>query len=287
MPTQSPINTLGYLGPVGTYSNQAARQWEKNNPGTRIQPCQSFFELFFMLSKQTVDAIIVPVENSIEGAVSNIMDLFLNHANTYIVSELLCPVSHCLLAKSEESDIQLIMSHTQALSQCQHYLSHHWPTVQTHATISTSKAAELLANNKLSDYAPEQVGIIGSDQLADHYGLHIVAKTINDVTPNITRFVVVSRHHAMPTGQDKTSIILFPRHNEPGTLAKTLDHFAKANINLTKVESRPTRNKLGNYVFFIDFEGHNDDPMIQTILTQIGRENRYQWLGSYPKADTW
>jgi prephenate dehydratase len=279
------ISTLGYLGPIGTYSNQAAVQWANQNPGVVIQPCQSFFELFFMLSKQTIDAIIVPVENSIEGAVSNIMDLFLNHANTYIVAELLCPVSHCLLTQSKESDIQLIMSHTQALSQCQQYLSKHWPTAQTHATISTSKAAELLANNKLSDYAPEHVGVIGSEQLADHYGLHIVTKNINDVTPNITRFVVVSRHHATATGNDKTSMILFPRHNEPGTLATTLQHFAEASINLTKVESRPARNKLGNYVFFIDFEGHKEDPVIQTILNQIGRENRYQWLGSYPKAE--
>lgn len=284
MPSPPLIKTVGYLGPIGTYSNQAAIQWVDQNPGVEIQPCQSFFELFLKLSKQTVDAIIVPVENSIEGAVSNIMDLFINHANTYIIDELLCPVSHCLLAQSPASDIQLVMSHTQALSQCQQYLSKHYPNAQTHATISTSKAAELLANGTLTEYAPEHVGVIGSAQLSTHYGLSIVDQTINDVTPNITRFVVVSRHHTTATGTDKTSMILFPRHNEPGTLATTLAHFASASINLTKVESRPARNKLGNYVFFIDFDGHNDDPIIQNILNKIGRENRYQWLGSYPKA---
>ena len=236
---------IGYLGPEGTYSHQAACQWSSQDD--TLVSCRSFFDLFERFVSKKLDKLIAPIENSIEGSVAIVMDSLLTNPG-YIIGECSIAVTHSLLARPgyTHTDTPIIVSHAQALAQCQHYINRRFPTAKLQAVESTAQAAQLAASTA-------SMMAIGSPVLAGLYGLDCIDEMINDVSPNHTRFIVLSHTPVPRTGNDKTSMIIFPTENKPGILADTLVYFAQAGINLTKIESRPARTVLGQYIFYIDF----------------------------------
>lgn len=271
------MTQIGFLGPYGTFSELAAKRWQSENPSFQTVPMPSLFDLFQALTEKEVSTIIVPIENSIEGTVSTAIDLLTKHNDIFIINEILLPVSHALMAKEPMSltDVKFVMSHPQPLAQCQTYLLKHLPQALTMTAKSTAQAAK--------DLTDPTTAIIGHQGLSEVYNLVTLDTNINDSKTNVTRFVVLSHNTTPPTGNDKTSIVLSTTHNEPGSLVSILQYFANQSINLTKIESRPTKVSLGHYLFFIDFQGHTDDAEIQSVLKKIQPlSSTYKWLGSYP-----
>jgi prephenate dehydratase len=272
--------TIGYLGPAGTFTELAFKKFCALNklPEEGVQ-ASSIWDLFELFVQKKCDIIIVPIENSIEGSVSTTMDLIATIEKIYIQQEIILPIEHYLFAKNKMalSEVDIVTSHQQALSQCQHYLRRNLANALAIPTSSTANAAEFLY---------EKNAVIGSRELGALYNLELLAEGINDQTNNQTRFVAIGRTSTEPTGNDKTSIIISSIKDKPGGLVDMLTAFAKRNINLTRIESRPTRNVLGEYLFYIDCEGHEKDSLVLEALTEIKKEASYfKKLGSY-KNDT-
>lgn len=227
---------------------------------------------------------IVPIENSIEGPVGLTLDLLAHKINLNIERELIIPISHNLLVDEDNynniidiSDIKDVYSHSQALAQCQNYLENH--NMKTHFTLSTAAAAKSI-KGKIG------VGAIGTLKAAELYGLKAIDKNIQDIKNNQTRFIVLSKDQTEISGNDKTSILFSLFDDNPGGLHDILGIFAKNNINLTKIESRPSKEGLGKYIFFVDFEGHKNEDIVENILNTIEEKVSYlKILGSYPKVN--
>ena len=218
----------------------------------------------------------MPIENSIEGPVGLTLDLMVHDYDLKIKREIIIPISHNLLINpgAEIEDIKTVYSHIQALSQCRKFTQE--MGVVVNSTPSTSAAAEMVKGKKDS-------GAIGTRRAAEIYGLKIAAKNIQDYENNVTRFIVIDKNDYERTGNDKTSIVFSILEDKPGGLYEILEVFAENNINLTKIESRPSKEKLGSYIFFVDFEGHRTDKQIGNILNIIRSKLEYiKVLGSYP-----
>lgn len=220
---------------------------------------------------------VVPIENSIEGPVGITLDSLAHNFDLQIFGEIIISINQNLLVNPETSidEIEDVYSHGQALAQCSEYLSKH--NFQPHYAVSTARAAKGIIGDKSK-------AAIGNVKAAELYGLEILESNIQDRDNNETRFVVVSKKSHEITGNDKTSIIFSIYEDRPGSLYNILGIFQKHNINLTKIESRPSKKGLGKYLFFIDFEGHKDDELINEILKEI-EDNTYFFkvLGSYPR----
>ena len=220
---------------------------------------------------------IVPIENSIEGAVGITLDSLANKYDLKIFKEIIIPINQNLIVNpgTEIEDITDIYSHGQALAQSREFLSKH--DFQQHFAISTANAAKNIIGDKSK-------AAIGNVKAAELYGLEIIERNIQDNDNNETRFVVLSKNDHEKTGRDKTSIIFSIYEDRPGMLYKILGIFEKDNVNLTKIESRPSKKGLGKYLFFIDFYGHRSDEKIKRILNEID-DNTYflKVLGSYPE----
>ncbi len=227
---------------------------------------------------------IVPIENSIEGPVGLTLDLLAHKINLNIERELIIPINHNLLVDEDNYDniidintIKDVYSHSQALAQCQNYLENH--NMKTHFTLSTAAAAKSI-KGKIG------VGAIGTLKAAELYGLKAIDKNIQDIKNNQTRFIVLSKDQTEISGNDKTSILFSLFDDNPGGLHAILGIFAKNNINLTKIESRPSKEGLGKYIFFVDFEGHKNEDIVENILNTIEEKVSYlKILGSYPKVN--
>lgn len=227
---------------------------------------------------------IVPIENSIEGPVGLTLDLLAHKINLNIERELIIPINHNLLVDEDNYDniidintIKDVYSHSQALAQCQNYLENH--NMKTHFTLSTAAAAKSI-KGKIG------VGAIGTLKAAELYGLKAIDKNIQDIKNNQTRFIVLSKDQTEISGNDKTSILFSLFDDNPGGLHDILGIFAKNNINLTKIESRPSKEGLGKYIFFVDFEGHKNEDIVENILNTIeGKVSYLKILGSYPKVN--
>ncbi len=250
---------------------------------------------------------IVPIENSIEGPVGITLDLLAHKVDLNIEKELIIPISHNLLVdgdiynidgnkednvnenkdidsndndiiiNNDINDIKDVYSHSQALAQCQNYLENHG--IKTHFTLSTAAAAKFIKGKS-------GVGAIGTLKAAELYGLKAIDKNIQDIKNNKTRFVLLSKNKTKITGNDKTSILFSLFDDNPGGLHDILGVFAEYDINLTKIESRPSKEGLGKYIFFVDFEGHRDETNISNILNTVEKKVSYmKILGSYPKAN--
>lgn len=266
---------LGLLGPEGTFSEVAARKWK---PDAELV----FFDDMELAAKCVDNGVcsesIVPVENSVEGPVIVVHEVLL-HMKSCIVGEVIVPIQQCLLSRGKASEIKVILSHPQALGQCRRYLREHFPQAEIRATGSTSHAA------RLAQEFPEMAAI-GSAASAEHYHLNILAKGIQDSDANYTRFIVIGKNVPAPTGQDKTSLAVYLDRDRPGALYEFLGEFARRNINMTRIESRPSRLALGDYWFFIDVEGHcKEAPMAEAICSLQGKTGKLKVLGSYPEAD--
>lgn len=223
------------------------------------------------------DKGVVPIENSIEGSVGITLDSLAHKYDLNIVGEIVLPINQNLIVNPgvKLEDIDDVYSHAQAIAQCQEFISSN--NIQPHYAVSTARAAKSIIGEKSK-------AAIGNAKSAELYGLEILKANIQDVSNNETRFVVLSKEDTQPTGRDKTSIIFSIYEDRPGMLYKILGIFEKEHINLTKIESRPSKEGLGKYLFFADFNGHQKDECIKDIIKEID-DNTYflKVLGSYPE----
>ncbi|VVB69236.1 Prephenate dehydratase [uncultured archaeon] len=267
---------IGVLGPEGTYSEKAALCWSKGKPDAILVYFPNFEDVLMAVESGALDVGVVPVENSLEGAVPQVMDS-LRKLQVVITDEVNLQIRHCLLARGN-GEIKVVLSHPQPLAQCRQYLREHYPQAEARATSSTSHAAKL-ASESLETAAIAEAGT------AEKYGLRILARDIQDVQDNTTRFVVAGRKMPEATGHDKTSLVIYLEKDRPGALFSILQEFAELEINLTRIESRPSRRGLGDYYFYIDLEGHVSDEKVRAALAGIGEKAAMvKVLGSYPRA---
>ncbi|MBF4468451.1 MAG: prephenate dehydratase [Methanobrevibacter arboriphilus] len=270
---------MAFLGPKGTFSHEAASILE----GELVSYCSIPSVMSSVVTGECCKGI-VPIENSIEGPVGLTLDLLAHKINLNIERELIIPINHNLLVDEDNYDniidintIKDVYSHSQALAQCQNYLENH--NMKTHFTLSTAAAAKSI-KGKIG------VGAIGTLKAAELYGLKAIDKNIQDIKNNQTRFIVLSKDQTEISGNDKTSILFSLFDDNPGGLHDILGIFAKNNINLTKIESRPSKEGLGKYIFFVDFEGHKNEDIVENILNTIEEKVSYlKILGSYPKVN--
>ncbi len=278
------MTRFGYLGPEGSYSDIALSLYAKPREAqiTKV-PIPHFSGLFDAIQAGSVDTIIVPFENAIEGHVSAVLDLFFGAKSLSAVAEIKLPIHHALMALAAVplTDIKWVRSHPQALSQCQNYIRTHLPESVIEESQSTSYAAALTASG-----GDKSIGVIGPEGLASRYGLTLLATNVGDFPNNSTRFLVLSKSKtpAERTGDDKTSFVFSTLKDKAGGLVEILSEFAKRQINLTEIISRPTKGALGDYLFFVDCLGHTSDPEVREALIQVTQKSSlYRLLGTYPR----
>lgn len=273
---------MGYLGPEGTFTEQALFT-QPDLSGGELSAIRSIPEVLHAVDAGEVDIGFVAIENSIEGTVNVTLDTLSFDLDLLIQREVVINVEHNLLAPPgvELSHIERVLSIPVATAQCRKFLDENLPGVERLAANSTAEAARTVAadrDGRTAAIGPARSGVV--------YGLDIVAGGIEDHAENQTRFVAVARNGLpAPTGHDKTSIVVFQRADVPGSLLGILQEFAARSINLTKLESRPTKKSLGDYCFIIDLEGHIADEVIADSLRELRmKQAEVKFLGSYPAA---
>jgi len=269
--------TVAYLGPPATFTHLAALG--KFGESAKYLPVSGIKEVFDEVERGRAIYGVVPIENSTEGVVNYTLDMFVD-SNLLIYGEVMQEVSHHLMSKAEGLEgIKKIYSHPHALAQCRNWLDTHVPNVPVAETPSTSRAAELCAKEPTA-------AAIASELAATMYGLQILRARIEDNINNFTRFLVLCKHASDPTGKDKTSVMLSVK-DKAGALYDLLRPFASNGISMTKIESRPSRRKAWEYIFFVDVEGHANDDRVRRTLEEIkGRCLFLKILGSYPMHTT-
>jgi chorismate mutase/prephenate dehydratase len=267
--------TASFQGEIGAYSEEAAFQYFGS--GVRLKPCESLEDAFQAVEKRDVMYGIVPVENSLEGSIPRTYDLLLD-SSLKVSGETQLRVIHCLigLPDAQIDSIKEVYSHPQALGQCKTFLRQMgWKLTPSYDTAGSVK---MIKENRMADRAA-----IASARAAEVYGMKILVRSIEDNTNNYTRFFVLSRQDAPLSGNDKTTIVFTVKHT-PGALYDTLKELAAAKINLTRIESRPTRQKPWEYNFYVDIEGHREDPQVKEALKNLEKSAVFlKVLGSYPK----
>ena len=263
---------VSFQGERGAYSETAVFQFF----GADVQsiPCQEFRDVFENVAMKKTPFGVVPMENSIEGSINQNYDLFLKYDLKVIVK-----IEHCLIANpgTAIADIEAVYSHPQALAQCRHFLEALGRELIP--TYDTAGSVKMLKEKRLTNAAA-----VASERAAKIYDMQILAEDIADNSENYTRFFVLAKQDSEAKGRDKTSIIFGAVHS-PGSLYHALGEFAKRNINLTKIESRPTKQKPWEYNFYLDFEGHRTEPRCAEALMALGKYAAFiKVLGSYPKA---
>jgi chorismate mutase/prephenate dehydratase len=267
---------VAFQGEQGAYSESAVYQFF--GADAQVKPCRDFREVFESVQKQETPFGVVPVENSLEGSVNQNYDLFL-HYDLKVCGEVVVKIEHCLIVNPGTSlaDINAVYSHPQALAQCRTFLEK--LGLEIVPTYDTAGSVKMLKESRLHNAAA-----IASERAANLYGMHILAKDIADNNENYTRFFVLAQEDAPFSGKDKTSIIFSATH-APGSLYHALGEFAKRDINLTKIESRPTKQTPWEYNFYLDFEGHRSEVRCVEALKALEKFAAFiKILGSYPKA---
>ena len=267
---------VAFQGERGAYSEEAAFQFFGSS--TQVKPCESLDDVFKAVDHDEVQFGVVPVENSLEGSISRTYDLLLD-SSLKVCGEIELRVAHCLISIPEArlDLIKKVYSHPQALGQCKTFLRQ--LGCQLISTYDTAGSVKIIKERGTTDS-----GAIASARAAEIYGMKILAREIEDNPNNFTRFFILSKQDSPPSGSDKTSVVFSVKH-KPGTLYESIKAFAARNINLTKVESRPTRQKPWEYNFYLDFEGHREDEQSKEVLESLeGNSLFMKVLGSYPKA---
>lgn len=270
--------TTAFLGPRGTFSEDAALL---RTSSQGLIAFSTFPALVSAVETGLADEAVLPIENSIEGSINTTLDLLIHETSLHIVGELVVPVRHFLITRpgTKLEDIRVVTSHPQPFGQCRRFLDRCLPGVEEVAALSTSTAVKEVAEG-----TDDHRAAIGTMRAAELYGGVILARDIQDNRANVTRFVVLAPEEMPPTGDDKTSLGFRIKENVPGALHAVLSEFAAANIQLTKIESRPTKGWLGDYVFLIDFEGHQDDTLIAPVLDRVTEAcSMVKIFGSYPR----
>jgi chorismate mutase / prephenate dehydratase len=267
--------TIAYLGPEATFTHQAAIR--KFGSSLLYAPQKTIGDVFSEVSRQRADYGVVPVENSTEGVVTNTLDMFVD-SELKIVAQILMPIQHCLISSDPRHKIKKLFSHPQALGQCRGWVQNHLVEAEIIETSSTTRAAELAASNKNS-------AAIASSLAAERYSLRVLETDIQDNSANVTRFLVLGRQCSPPTGHDRTSLMLGIAH-EVGSLHRALEPFRKFKLNMTKIESRPSKRKAWEYFFFVDCDGHINDRKVALALARLSSQcSVVKVLGSYPISD--
>jgi len=267
---------VAYLGPEGTFSHQAALV--QFGSQVDLLPVPHMRDVFSAAERSEAHFGVIPVENSIEGAINPTMDALME-SEVVICGEVMIEVSQNLLSQTgEPDDIRVVASIPQAVAQCRNWLAAKLPLTEVRDTPSTAAAAKLAA-------ADSSVAAIGSEVAADAYGLRFVARGIEDQRGNTTRFVVVGKDTPEPSGNDMTSAAFTVRRDKAGALYTLLQPFATHEVNLAAVQSRPMKGKPWEYVFFIDMEGHENNPAVARALEEAASyAHSYKILGSFPRA---
>jgi len=273
------IRKIAYLGPPGTYSEQAARQW---NNVDELLSVESIPAVAKSVEEGESYQGIVPIENSIEGGVTFTLDLLIHDSTLSICGEVIVPINHCLMAQKEIDleSITTVFSHPQSLGQCRQFLLNNLPRAIPMASLSNAKAVE-----EMLDATPTSAAI-SSERSANLYGATILDKNVADNPNNETRFIILSHDDHEITSNDKTSLCFEFDGDGPGILSESLTEFAARNINLVKIESRPNKRRLGRYVFLVDIDGHRDTPEVKQALESLHKKvSMLKIFGSYPKSD--
>jgi chorismate mutase/prephenate dehydratase len=269
---------VAFLGPEATFTHMAARG--RFGLSARYVPAATIAGVFAEVEKGLADLGVVPIENSTDGVVNSTLDVFMD-SDLVISSEIVLQVSQCLLTRTGTLDnIQKVYSHPQALGQCRGWLSANLPKAALIEVASTALAARLAKDDPVA-------AAVASELAGQLYDLKVAKARINDEVRNVTRFLVVGHHPTARThsGRDKTSLMLSVK-DQPGILYKVLEPLAKGGINLTRIESRPSRKKIWDYVFFVDLDGHAEDaPVAEAISALRAACQAVKVLGSYPKYD--
>jgi chorismate mutase/prephenate dehydratase len=267
--------TIAYMGPQASFSHQAALK--KFGTLVEYSACDTISDCFNAVEKGNCDYGVVPIENSIEGAVTHTMDMLVD-SDLRICAQLILEISHNLLSKSAIKRIRKIYSNPQVFGQCRLWLEKNLPKVECIEVTSTSRAAQICTRESNS-------ACIASALAAKVYGLKIVAKDIEDIPHNVTRFLVIGKEDVSPSGEDKTSI-MFSIKDKVGALHDMLLPFRKYKINLTRIESRPSKKRAWDYYFFVDLQGHRLDKKVKAALKILEDKCKFlKILGSYPVSE--
>ena len=268
---------LAYLGPPGTYSEEAAMLYDSD---AELVAATTLPGVVQSVHNGDADEAIVPVENSLEGAVTFTADLLIQEMTLKIKSELVLPIHHCLLAKPgvNTEDVEVVYSHPQSLGQCREFLQRRFPDATLMPSLSNSSAVSDMLRSERRALA------IAGKRAAGFFDVRIVEEEIEDNHSNATRFIVLADKEGVPTGEDKTSICFNFDVDRPGSLVSVLQEFSNRGINLNKIESRPTRRSLGRYFFLADIEGHREDDEVRNALDAVGEQvSMLKVMGSYPR----
>ncbi len=279
------ILRIGVLGPEGTFSSVAAEKYASENS---LNAKKIFFktlsDVFAAAESGEVDEIVVPVENALGGTVSTTLDR-LSESDLKIRAEVLVEVRHCLARLKGANEggakrrVKKIFGHSQAFEQCRNFLKKNFQGAALVSSASNVQALRDLAKSR-----DESAAALGPQTQAEKLGLDVVASGVEDSEYNVTRFLAIGKTSALPSGGDKTSVILSPFADRKGLLHELLGAFASKGINLSKIESRPSRKKLGEYLFHVDFEGNEKDEKVKTALHEVSKIAKIKILGSYPRA---
>lgn len=267
---------LAFFGPAGTFTEEAALTYDSQ---AELLPFNTIAAVAEAVASGKADEGVVPIENSIQGSVNDTLDVLIHESNLRIRNELVLPIEHNLLVKpgTRADAIKVIFSHPQALGQCRRYLERHFPKAQAVASLSTAAAVEEVVRR-------DDAAAIAPRRAAELYGAEILARGIQDRHNNLTRFIVLAESDHPRTGRDRTSIAFSFAEDKPGQLVGVLQEFATRSINLSKLESRPSQESLGRYIFLADLEGHREDPAIAESLSQIQPLVSFlKVFGSYPR----
>ena len=267
--------TIAYLGPEATFTQQAALR--KFGQSLKYAPQRTIAEVFQEVSRGRADYGVVPVENSSEGVVTNTLDMFVD-SNLKIVAQIVLPIQQCLMGKGRRESIRKLYVHPQTLAQCRGWIQKHLPDAEIVETSSNARSAQIASGEK-------DAAAIGGLLAAEKYGLPILEHDIQDNAGNATRFLVLGRQCSPPTGKDRTSIMISIA-DEVGALHKALASFRKHRINMTKIESRPSKRKAWEYYFFVDCDGHFKDRKVAAAIAVLEQHcSLVKVLGSYPNSE--
>ncbi|MDR4508900.1 MAG: prephenate dehydratase [Candidatus Brocadiaceae bacterium] len=273
---------VSYLGPEGTFSYFAAKQ--KFGSSVEYVPVRDISDVFKEVASGRSDYGIVPVENSSEGGIRETLNLFAEF-NLKVCTEIFLPIHHNLMANCTKEEIKKVYSKPQILFQCRNWLASNLPEAKLIEVSSSAEAARFVEKESCSDQGNRYCSAIGNEEIAKKYGLNILVKNIEDRQDNITRFFVLGKEYGAPSGRDRTAVMCYIK-NHVGALVEILEPFKANNINLTNIETIPTRQKVWEYCFYLDFEGHVSNENVQKTLQEVSKKCLdVKVLGSFPKVD--
>ena len=267
------MDKIGLLGPLGTFTEEAAIEY-CDGSDCEMVPYGTISDVFRAVESGEVSEGVVPIENFLNGHVMETLDN-LNKTGLKIQTALVLPIRHCLAVGADVGNIEIVKSHPQALAQCSNYLDANYSDAVRADAPSTASAMKEIAEEKFGN-----VAVIGSEIAARKYGLEILAKEIGNEDNNRTMFIVISREGLRKSGRSRTSLVVVPPVNKPGVLSGILNDFSDENIDLKMIQSRP--DGKGNYIFYMDIEGHVEDENVKRVLEKLGEDSGVKVLGSYP-----